>query len=134
VIAALVDLFPEESVSVATMAGIVGVVLGATVMPVLRTFADPVQRRATRVIVVLKHIIGVIICGALIALGNWIYTLSSMQWNQAGLPDLPPMLAKAGAGPAPQAAGGVHGAGPIRGTGAPAATGAQPDFLNRYMD
>lgn len=73
------------------------VAAGIVVVPSLLGFAEPVSKSAT-VKAWMKHIMGVLICGALIALGNWIYTLFSAQWSQAGMPDLPPMVARPGGG------------------------------------
>ncbi len=112
---------------------------GIVVVPSLLSFAEPVSKAAT-VKAWMKHIMGVLICGALIALGNWIYTLFSAQWSQAGMPDLPPMVARPGGGGQvgpianqQQAAGssGMRVGGVAVNT---TATRVQTSFLDEYRD
>ena len=93
-LAAFYELEPPRMEPICAATGIVA--SGATILPALLGIAEPVQRGAW-VVAWGKQILGVLICGALIALGNWIYTLFSTQWEQAGLPLLPPMVARPGA-------------------------------------
>jgi hypothetical protein len=82
------------------------VVTGAAVIPAFLGFAAPVQRGAIAV-AWMKSIAGVLICGALLAFSNWIYTLCTMQWAQTGLPALPPLAMRPGTGEAPVGIGGL---------------------------
>ena len=114
---------------------VVGVGVGLTrgVLPAMLGIAEPVERGAV-VKVWLKHIVGVLICGALIALGNWVYTLFSAQWSQAGLPDLPPMLAKPGGGQAVPIGSAVGGGVKPNSPPGAGARPVQPSFLDEYRD
>ncbi len=70
----------------------------AAVLPVFLGFAEPVKRGAAARIL-MRQMFGVIVCGALLALGNWIFTQCSKQWVEAGLPaDLPLLIPRSGGG------------------------------------
>ncbi len=121
-IAILAEIYPASDGSVleAAAAGVAATMmfrvatksaaLARGALPAMLGIAEPIEKGAV-VRVWLKHIVGVLLCGALIALGNWIYTLFSAQWAQAGFPDLPPMVAKPGGGQAVPM-GGAAGGGP----------------------
>lgn len=88
-------------------------VAAATVLPVFLGFAEPAKRGAAARIVA-KQLIGVLICGALLALGNYIFTWCSTQWAAAGLPvDLPTIVMRPGSG-APPPAGQTTAGGAVR--------------------
>jgi hypothetical protein len=76
------------------------VVTGATAVPAWLGFAEPVRRGAV-VTAWLRTIGSVFLTGALIALANWIYTLCSLRWTQAGLPVITPINVKPGGGALP---------------------------------
>jgi hypothetical protein len=98
-------------------------VTGVVVLPAFLGFAEPVRRGAAAV-AWLKSIAGVLLCGALLALGNWIYTLCTIQWAQTGLPAMPPMVVRPGGGELPLGAAGA--AAPINSGGAQAARAPKP--------
>jgi hypothetical protein len=92
---------PRRTARRSTLKMAVGAVLtGATVIPAWAGFAEPVRRGAV-VTVWIKTIGSVFICGALIAVANWVYTLCSLRWSQAGLPMMPPIAVKPGGGTLP---------------------------------
>jgi len=84
----------------------------------------------------IKHIFGVLICGALIALGNWIYTLFSSQWAQAGMPELPVMVSRPGGQPFVPNQTGQSGQRTINiGMGGqPQASTPRSSFMDEYRD
>lgn len=116
----------------ALVATVGAVVTGATVLPAFLGFAEPV-RRGVVVVAWLKTIAGVLVCGALLALGNWIYTLCALQWSQTGLPPMPPMMIKPGGGDLPVA--NAQNASIPFGT-SPAAQTQKPEtsWINEYQD
>jgi len=76
------------------------VVAGATVLPAFLGFAEPMRRGAAAMFW-MKTITNVLVCGALLALSQWIFTLYTNQWTQTGLPVIPLIDAKPGGGPLP---------------------------------
>jgi hypothetical protein len=106
----------------------------AAVLPAFLGFAEPVKRGAAARIV-MKQIFGVIACGALLALGNWIFTQCSKQWVEAGLPaDLPLLVTRAGGGgslPSGQSppGGAVRGA-----TASSSSAGGGDPWYSKYAD
>jgi hypothetical protein len=105
-------------------------VTAAAVLPAFLGFAEPAKRYAAARVVA-RQLFGVILCGALLALGNFIFTLCSKQWVEAGLPaDLPLLVARPGGGAIPAshqtpAGGAVH-----VGNGTP----QNNDWQRQYMD
>ena len=111
--------------------------------PSLRDLGETVVNATARSMVSVwaKHIVGVLVCGALIALGNWIYTMFSAQWSQAGMPDLPPMVSRPGPGngavpisTAQSPAQGARGSIFTQPPAAPSGQKAAPSFLDEYRD
>lgn len=79
-------------------------VTAAAVLPAFLGFAEP-TRRGAAARVLAKQLAGVLLCGALLALGNFIFTWCSVQWAQAGLPvDLPLLVSRPGGGVMPPGA------------------------------
>jgi hypothetical protein len=102
---------PLQSGAPSTLEIVIGaVVTGASVIPAWLGFAEPVRRGAV-VTVWLKTIGSVFLTGALIALANWIYTLCSLRWTQAGLPVITPMNVRPGGGALPLGSASTIGSG-----------------------
>ena len=109
--------------------------LATTSSGIIPALEELTTHRASTVTIWVKHIIGVLICGALMALGNWVYSLFSDQWNQSGLPTLPVMVARPGGGHGPATAqlGGV-GLPSTPGRGAATSRAASTSFLDEWKD
>lgn len=106
---------PSTAAPTSRLTFTVGAVLtGAAVIPAWLGFAEPVRRGAV-VTAWLKSIGSVFLCGALIAVANWIYTLCSLRWTQAGLPMIPPISVKPGGGAFPLGAATATASGPSPG-------------------
>jgi hypothetical protein len=108
-------------------------ITAAAVLPAFLGFAEPAKRGAAARIV-FKQLLGVIVCGALLALGNWIFTQCSKQWIEAGLPgDLPLMVSRPGGGAMP-AAGQTPAGGAVRIGGTASSTAPKDEWYRQYTD
>ena len=106
------------------------VVAGAAAIPAWVGFAEPVRRGAV-VTAWLKSIGSVFLTGALIALANWIYTLCTLRWTQAGLPMITPINVKPGGGALPIGPGSA----PSSGAGQATTTAGKVSWLgDMYRD
>lgn len=124
---------PAQAAQVVAEVTIGSAVAAATVLPVFLGFAEPAKRGAAARVVA-KQLIGVLICGALLALGNYIFTWCSTQWAAAGLPvDLPTIVMRPGSG-APPPAGQTTAGGAVRIGAAPSNPQPRDEWYRQYTD
>lgn len=124
---------PATAAHVAVEVTVGSAVTAAAVLPVFLGFAEPAKSGAAARIV-FKQLLGVVLCGALLALGNWIFTQCSKQWIEAGLPgDLPLMVSRPGGGAMP-APGQTPAGGAVRIGGTSGSTTPKDEWYRQYTD